>query len=99
MGLKCVAGGEGEQRWESEAWERWSETSALATVQRKSKPKEKKDVFLFLSPNITLTFFPLFHKNSQEEEVRTVHMFSNSRDCVEVFQKTLKGYGLLLTAN
>lgn len=63
-------------------------TSALATVQRKPEAKKKRNANVFLSSlQISLTFFPLFHKNAWEEEelcicfprVRTLLGSSKSR--------------------
>ena len=63
-------------------------TSVLATVQRKPEAKEKRNANVFLSSlQISLTFFPLFHKNAWEEEelcicfprVRTLLGSSKSR--------------------
>lgn len=60
-------------------------TSGLATVQR------EKNKWTFFFPNITLTFFPLFHKNTSKEKVfiacpsqRTLWSFSkaNALKCV-----------------
>lgn len=45
-------------------------TSALAAVQRE-KPESGGMNTSLSSPNITLSFFPLFHKNAWEEESRT----------------------------
>lgn len=50
-------------------------TSPLAAVQSEKtcvgKKKKKNEHISLLSPNITLSFFPLFHKNAWEEESRT----------------------------
>jgi len=58
MRLKCVAGGEVEKRLEGGC----RVTSELAGVQR--KPNQKDERISFFSPNIKLTFFPLFYKNA-----------------------------------
>lgn len=65
-------------------------TSGLATVQRKTQPQRKENERPS-SPNITLTFFPLFHKNALDEKTciscpreRTLWTSSKSQ-CLEVF--------------
>lgn len=62
MRLKCVAGGEVEKRWGKGGGGSWSNLSAGYSSEKKQSKKDER--ISFFSPNIALTFFPLFHKNA-----------------------------------